>query len=103
MHTGALQTPAPLQARAQGEPVFCQAPLESQVWGCSGPLHCVCPTAHTPVQLPPTQVWLLHSAPTTQLPELLHVSGSFFVVQPVEPEAQTPVHAPPTHVVPLHA
>jgi hypothetical protein len=55
------------------------------------------------VQVPFTQVWLLHGALATHAPELLHVSGAFIAVQPVDPAAQTPVQTPLTHVVPLHA
>jgi hypothetical protein len=44
-HTPALQT------LGQGEPVSCQVPVASQVWGC-WPLHCSAPGAHEPVQAP---------------------------------------------------
>jgi hypothetical protein len=102
-HIGAAQTPAPLHATAQGAPVSCHAPAALQDWGCRGPLHCICPGAHDPVQVPLTQVWLLQADATTQVPVALHVSGWLPAVQLVDPAAHTPVHAPATHVVLEHA
>ncbi len=102
-HAVASQTPAPVQATEHAGPLFCQAPLAVQDWGCRLPPQRICPGAHTPVHVPLTQVWLVHAAPTTHAPDASHVSGSLLPVQPVAPTAHTPVHTPLTHVEPVHA
>jgi hypothetical protein len=102
-HAGAVQTPAPVHATGQGDVVVCQVPAVLHVWGWSGPLHCCWPGAQTPVQVPPTQVWSLHVAPTTQAPVALQVSGWLAGVHAVEPAAHTPVQVPATQVELVHA
>ena len=44
------QTPE-LQTFAQGEPLFCHAPVESQSCGC-WPMHCTAPGVQVPVHTP---------------------------------------------------
>ena len=45
----------PLHTFRQAVP-SCQAPVALQVWGV-GPLHCLVPGVHWPVQAPPMQTW----------------------------------------------
>jgi len=81
-------------------PLFCQAPLASQVCGC-WPLHWVCPSAHDPWQAPFTHVWFAHAAAFCQLPAALHVCG-WLPLHWMAPGLHEPVHTPPTHAELVH-
>jgi hypothetical protein len=81
---------------AQGVPLT-HAPPVPQVCGTPATLQPICPGAHSPVQMPETQVLLVQTIPFTQLPPL-HVSTLLFMPHVTSVGAHEPSHTPAMQV-----